>query len=239
MKTTEDIRVHPIKPTTRLFDLAPCSVSWVAIGILCVVIGAGGVLVQAQSYLTSTGVPSFAEPYPAEMGTVDAASGNLHLEIPLGSYSQRGQNGALVPKLLYDSHIWTVPTDGASAVWTTQGALYGFAFDTWSFDEGGAIGVYLLDQGGPNGCNDDEMLWSNSGVQHYFNIPGTLINGDQCSGGTASAADSSGFQERQTAWGGGLDATISVFAPDGTEVFGGIFTRMESPPRIRMAITWD
>jgi RHS repeat-associated protein len=189
------------------------------IAAVCVV-GPLGALLQGQSYLTSTGIASFAAPYPAEMGTVDAASGNLHLEIPLGSFPQRGQNGALVPKLLYDSHIWMVPTDGASAVWTTQGAFYGLAFDTWSFDEGGAIGVYLLDQGGPNGCDDDEMLWSNSGVQHYFNIPGTLINGDQCSGGTAYAADSSGFQLRQTAWGGGLDATISVFAPDGTEVYG-------------------
>jgi len=40
-------------------------------------------LCNAQDYLTSTGAPSFAAPYPVEMGFVDAASGNLHLEIPL------------------------------------------------------------------------------------------------------------------------------------------------------------
>jgi hypothetical protein len=39
-------------------------------------------VLQAQNYLTSTGTPSFAAPYPVEMGRVDAASGNLHLEIP-------------------------------------------------------------------------------------------------------------------------------------------------------------
>jgi hypothetical protein len=60
----------------------------------------------AQSYLTSTGSPGFAAPYPAEMGSVDAASGNLHLEIPLGTYPQRATSAPLVAKLIYDSHIW-------------------------------------------------------------------------------------------------------------------------------------
>jgi RHS repeat-associated protein len=175
------------------------------------------VLLSAQNYLTATGVSGFSTPYPAEMGTVDAASGNLHLEIPLGSFPQRG-GSALVPRLLYDSHIWTVPTDGTSNVWTTQGALYGLAFGTWGFHEGGSAGTYYMRASG-SGCNVDYMLWGESGVQHYFNIPGTL-SGHTCSGGTAYAADSSGFQMRQTAWGGGINATISVYAPDGTEVWG-------------------
>lgn len=136
---------------------------------------------SAQSYLTSTGASGFAVPYPAEMGTVDASTGNLHLEIPLGSFPQRG-NAPLVPKLLYDSHIWTVPTDGTSYVWTTQGALYGLAFGTWGFSECGAAGIYEMKADSVNGCNIDYMLWSDSWVQHYFNIPGTW-NGSQCSGG--------------------------------------------------------
>ena len=44
----------------------------------------------AQNYLTSTGSPSFGVPVPVEMGSVDTASGNLHLTVPLGSYPQRG-----------------------------------------------------------------------------------------------------------------------------------------------------
>jgi RHS repeat-associated protein len=191
---------------------------WGAFVVLCAV-GPFCSVLRAQNYLTSTGVTSFTVPYPAEMGTVDAASGNLHLEIPLGSFPQR-KSSPLVPKLLYDSHIWTVPSDSVSPTWTTQGALYGLAFGTWGFDEGGTIGIYSLARGGPNGCNDDYMMWSNSGVQHYFNIPGYLINGDQCSGGVAYAADSSGFQLTQTAWGSGLDAQVYIYAPDGTEVYG-------------------
>lgn len=113
-------------------------------------IGSDCVTLEAQSYLTSTGSPSFAAPYPAEMGTVDAASGNLHLEIPLGSFSQR-RAGALVPKFVYDSHIWTVPTDGASKVWTLTGTLYGLAFGTWGFYEGGSEGVYNMATSG-SGC---------------------------------------------------------------------------------------
>jgi RHS repeat-associated protein len=176
-------------------------------------------VVSAQTYLTATGVSGFSSPYPAEMGTVDATSGNLHLEIPLGSFPQRG-SGALIPKLVYDSHIWTVPTDGTSYVWTTQGALYGLAYGTWGMHEGGSAGTYYIRASG-SGCNVDYMLWGESGVQHYFNIPGTL-NGTTCSGGTAYAVDSSGFQMRQTPWNNqGLDAVISVYAPDGTEVWGG------------------
>jgi RHS repeat-associated protein len=174
---------------------------------------------KSQSYLTSTGSPGFAAPYPAEMGMVDAASGNLHLEIPLATFSQRA-TGALVPKLIYDSHIWTTKPSGEVAVWTTQGSLYGLAFGTWGFSEGGNSGLTELDQGGTNGCNDDYMLWSESGVQHFFNVAGTLVNGDQCSGGTTYATDSSGYMLIQSAWGSGLDATVSIYAPDGTQVYG-------------------
>lgn len=170
---------------------------------------------QAQSYLTSTGMSGFSVPEPAEMGMVDAASGNLHLEIPLGSFPQRGAT-ALAPRIIYDSHIWTLPTDGTSHVWTPTEFVYALPFGTWSFDEGGSQGVWL----GPiNGCNTDYVSWDQSGVQHWFNIAGTY-NGAQCSGGTAYAADSSGFQLRQTAWGSGVTAQFSLYAPDGTEVYG-------------------
>jgi len=211
-------RSRAVSLGNRFLKLIGCFSRWTAMGLLCVLTGTGSNVLHAQGYLTSTGTPSFAAPYPAEMGTVDAASGNLHLEIPLGSFPQRGQNAGFVPKLLYDSHIWAVPTDGASAVWTTQGSLYGLAFDTWGFSEGGAAGLYLMASSG-SGCNEDMMLWGESGTQHFFNIPGTL-SGTTCSGGTSYAADSSGYQIQQTAWGSGQNAQVSVYAPDGTEIYG-------------------
>lgn len=44
---------------------------------------------EAQ-YTTATGMPSFTTALPVEMGFTNVANGNLHLEIPLGSFPQRG-----------------------------------------------------------------------------------------------------------------------------------------------------
>jgi RHS repeat-associated protein len=199
--------------------------------LLCIIFLLPLVL-HAQNYLTMTGITGSSAPYPAEMGTVDAANGDLHLEIPLGSFPQRGGAAPLVPKLVYDSHIWTVPTDGASAVWTTTGQLFmlpsgmsGLAFGTWGFDDGGLNGPFLMAVDANNFCDQDAMFWGQSGEQHYFNIPGTA-NGDQCSGGTAYATDSSGVQIRQTSFTcsgvcDNLGNDLSLYAPDGTELWGG------------------
>src|SRR2546425_1484098 len=193
------------------------------IGILALcVIGTFGPasVVSAQDYFTSTGTPSFAAPEPAEMGMVDAASGNLHLEIPLGSFPQRGTSKPLVPKLVYDSHIWTVPTDGTSNVWTLRTNLYPENFGTWGLIEGGTTGLYRMDSTtSSNGCNADYMLLDGAGTQRYFNVPETW-NGSQCSGATTYAVDSSGYRFYQSPW-PGTSAYTSMYAPDGTLEAGG------------------
>ena len=103
-------------------------------------------------------------------------------------------------------------------MWTLTQNVFFLDYGTWGFHEGGTHGLYSGLRTG-QGCNDDYVLWDESGTQHWFNIPGTW-NGAQCSGGTAYAADASGFQLRQTAWSSGVTAQVSVFAPDGTEVYG-------------------
>jgi YD repeat-containing protein len=192
-------------------------------GVICALCLAGPfcALLSAQSYLTSTGVSSFSTPYPAEMGTVDAASGNLHLEIPLGSFSQRA-GSALVPKLVYDSHMWIPEPIGLGEYqWFPIGYVYGLAFETWGFTGGVDVGLYNV---GGNGCNLDYMLLDETGRQHYFNIPGSS-NENGCNGGTAYATDSSGLQLVQPGLIGqymyGSLAAGSVYAPDGTQVYGG------------------
>ena len=177
----------------------------------------------AQSYLTSTGSPGFALPEPTEVGSVDATSGNLHIEIPLGSFPQRGGGAPLVPKLVYDSHIWTPRSDGASYLWTTQGNWYGLDFGTWGFITGGAEIEDIVDSTGTHYCNLDYMFWDESGTKHYFNIPGTW-NGTQCSGGTAYATDSSGYRLYQSPW-PGSSTTQTLYAPDGTMVGIGASTK--------------
>ena len=54
-----------------------------------------------QTYLNSTGRPPFNTPSAVEQGFVNLGNGNLHLEIPIGSFPQRG--GTLIAKFVYDS----------------------------------------------------------------------------------------------------------------------------------------
>src|SRR5712671_8123659 len=62
---------------------------------------------QAQTYLNATGIPTFATTSKVENGFVNLGNGNLHLEIDLGTFPQRGQI-KLGAKLVYDSRIWQV-----------------------------------------------------------------------------------------------------------------------------------
>jgi RHS repeat-associated protein len=201
----------------------------------------GATLLQAQvsnsappNYLTGTG-PNFAAPYPAEMGTVDAATGNLHLEIPLGSFPQRGSKAPLVSKLVYDSHIWTPQWDPTSAqfFWTilswgsiTAPRTYG----TWGLAAG--TNGSLIETGGRetvNGsgtitfCESDFILWDASGTQHYFPV----VSADPSSGcpvtiGNAYASDSSGYYLEYNIQTVPYPYVANVYAPDGTLVFNNI-----------------
>jgi len=42
--------------------------------------------VQAQTYLNATGMPTFVTGSKVENGFINLGNGNLHLEIPLGSF---------------------------------------------------------------------------------------------------------------------------------------------------------
>ncbi|PYU23413.1 MAG: hypothetical protein DMG32_16190 [Acidobacteria bacterium] len=76
---------------------------------------------EAQNYLTQTGSPSFTTSQPVELGFVNVANGNLHLEIPLGYFPQRGSRG-FAAKLIYDSRIWQVVTT-TSSTWQPNNVL--------------------------------------------------------------------------------------------------------------------
>jgi RHS repeat-associated protein len=73
--------------------------------ILAFLLGPGVACLRAQTYLQSAGVPAFTTRLPVENGFINAANGNLHLEIPLGSFPQRGGRQETLA-LVYDSNIW-------------------------------------------------------------------------------------------------------------------------------------
>ncbi len=66
------------------------------------------------SSLDEPGIPSFTTAFPVEHGFINLANGALHIEIPIGSYSQRGNVKALNARLVYDSRFWIVRTDPVS-----------------------------------------------------------------------------------------------------------------------------
>src|SRR5229473_2722108 len=72
--------------------------------------------ILAQGYLAQGGNPTFNTATPVELGFVNAANGNLHLEIPLSSFPQRGSRG-LSARLVYDSRIWKVVTSLGNQSW--------------------------------------------------------------------------------------------------------------------------
>src|ERR1700688_419752 len=70
-----------------------------------------------SNYVLQTGTPTFAANDVFPFGTVDIANGNLHLEIPLGSYPQRGGK-SLSLKLVYDSRVWGVINTGTEETYS-------------------------------------------------------------------------------------------------------------------------
>ena len=173
---------------------------------------------SAQDYLTSTGAPQFAAPFPAEDGSVDAASGNLHLEIPLGSFPQRGGT-VLRPRFMYDSHnVWAITTDAYGYIWSDIYPPSGFGYGGWTASEGATQGQKANPSA--TNCYSDLEIADTSGTQRWFHVN---VNGflSGCpSTGSAYASDSSGYLLKVTGVGeDGYCLGGSVYAPDGTVVW--------------------
>src|SRR5947209_2210638 len=81
----------------RMFPL----VLWAVV----VLVSAPALLAQSN-YLEMLGPPRTGATAEVEMGYVNLNNGNLHLEVPLGSFPQRGAL-SFSAKLAYDSRIWT------------------------------------------------------------------------------------------------------------------------------------
>jgi hypothetical protein len=62
---------------------------------------------HAQSYVYATGNPSFSTQIPIENGSINVNNGEIHMEIPLATHTQRGRI-PLVESLEYDSRIWQI-----------------------------------------------------------------------------------------------------------------------------------
>jgi hypothetical protein len=133
-------------------------------------------LCQAQTYLNSTGVPTFATTSKVENGFVNLGNGNLHLEIDLGSFPQRGPI-KLGAKLVYDSRIWQI-VNGAWAPTNVANSQGGWRFVTTA--DPGAV----TETSTSTVCNGTQVIqtwqtfvWTDPiGTQRVFPLPSARTN---------------------------------------------------------------
>ena len=97
------------KPGARLWAGHSC------ISLCCVVaamILGRAVPAWTQDYIYATGSPNFGVNFPVPDGYINVTNGNLHLDIPLGSYNQMGNLPTVKISLEYDSRIWKIVDAG-------------------------------------------------------------------------------------------------------------------------------
>src|SRR5947209_8287355 len=192
---------------------------FVQLALVVVVSAALSAASAAQSYIYATGSPSFSTLEPVELGFIDVANGNLHLEIPLASPPQRGSLVAS-EKLVYDSRIWS-PVNSVWSPNNVPGSMLG-----WRFLSGAQTNVTYS---APSTACDTRQgffttfagfAWTGpDGTVRKFTSIETERDPSGCDGGGNSTADgfaddSSGYHMYVTNYNSAV-----VFAPDGTQVF--------------------
>jgi RHS repeat-associated protein len=207
--------------------------------LLAWIVSSGAITARCQNidYLNSIGVPTFTTALPVENGFINAANGDLHLEIPLGSFPQRGGR-QFEASLMYDSNIWGAGggpwnvgmsgTDGGNS-WGGW-RLVTSVFSGSTNDE---VDYSLCRQDGqPVWSIFQDFLWyAPDGTVHAFPIhtkyywPTVCNNFNPPVGnptGGAYAYDASGYYMSVTDY-----TTTTVNAPDGTIMTG--FASSPSP----------
>ena len=200
-------------------------VGWILLG-LGFLFGPWIALGDAQDqYLGVVGIPRWSVLQPVENGYYNLASGNLHLEIPLGTWSQRagGQSSA---SLAYDSSegwlglnwsLSTTPSSG-SAGWDTDDesdSYCDYPFDDEMTDAWGS-GPYVYTE--PNGTSHP---FSGSWHNTYATNCGTSPSFSESAGGYA--LDGSGYYAEVSGGGSAQSWSESktIWAPDGNIVYRG------------------
>jgi hypothetical protein len=181
---------------------------------------------KAQTYLQSAGRPTFTTALPIENGFYNAANGNIHLEIPLGSFPQRGGR-TLTYALAYDSDMWDIVLSS----WHPAN-IGGIGNGPWrlisSADNGTVNHSTTL---GPH-CDIDNIIewiryynftWTAPDrTTHAFPINTQVYYNNQCNTGTSTpsgsayATDATGYFMSVGNYTG-----ATVWAPDGTVANGG------------------
>jgi len=193
---------------------------------------------RAQTYLQSTGTPTFTTALPIEDGFINASNGNLHLTIPVETLPQRGGRPLQI-MFAYDSAMWepgpynnawfpgNINGDGGGPwrLFTTDDSGFLYVTDTpgrvCSLDGGVEYDIYTF------------YNWTSSeGTSHAFSISTHENWPTQCipnpGPGTPNASgyatDATGFYMSVTNY-----TNAVVYAPDGTVVYSSTSAGIEDP----------
>ena len=191
--------------------------------------------VAAQGYFYQYGNQPWTSPIPVPGGYMDAANGNLHIEIPIASIAERGHVPFLA-KLVYDSHIWTRVLVNQSYTW--QPVNVGGQPAAWG---GWRLVTSVGTGGGVNYLTSSGVCYTRVGninVPHYYTTYGPFSwmapdghlvpfgglqtnRGNTCMTASPSfdsiATDASGYHIYVTNY-----TSAVVYAPDGTQVFPNV-----------------
>ena len=178
---------------------------------------------RAQSYLTQVGRPTFGSPVPVELGYYDTSTGDLHLQIPLGSWPQRG-GYPLSAALVYDSRIWYVNNNtwqpmnvpNSTGGWRLQVTPAGGGRTSYSHFVANCPGG----DPGQRYTYNQNFTWTDPfGTLHTFPIytqqDPTVCNGGSSSSDQEYANDGTGFLMSVNNY-----TTVSaIYAVDGSQVY--------------------
>jgi YD repeat-containing protein len=185
----------------------------------------------AQSYMDDPGIPAFTTAFPVEHGFINLANGNLHLEIPIASYPQRGNKLQYHARLVYDSRFWTYnPIDDTRpTAWQPDGVPSGPGIG-WRLITGEEPGTASNSQSFTQcGCGQvpcalrttyKDFVYQEPDGTNYRAPKSFTLNSSPsyCGGavatGSAYSSDNSGYRFVVT------NGVTSIFAPDGTLVAG-------------------
>jgi YD repeat-containing protein len=207
--------------------------------LLGLVLNMAMIAAAQQNYLEQLGPPQAGTVIPVELGNINLTNGDLHLEVPLGSFAQRGKF-TYEANLVYDSRIWI--SGQWSPTFLQSYRPFNVSDGHGNYAMGGWRLVVSIDNKASNwgaqtltgSCNNDlgnnswfrwtsfswagpdgaNHIWQNLFTEQDF---GSVICPDAF-GNTASTAgyadDGSGFYMIVTNY-----TNAVVFAPDGTQVY--------------------
>jgi RHS repeat-associated protein len=215
----------------------------VVVVALILLLAPGAVVVNGQqSYLQTVGVPVFDPKLPVQNGFINTSNGDLHLEIPLGNFQQRGGH-QFKAALMYDSNIWvdvgggwwdpTNVPDGYGGTMTPLGGPAGWRLVT-SASKGGihfsAAYSWCSHDGKIESITYTGWYWvapdgTNHGSFHTGSIQFPTVRTVQtfqtfCGHGAGDTPASDGVEINGSGYHMYVTnyTTVAVFAPNGTRV---------------------